>query len=376
MTEPLGVYVHVPFCRERCAYCDFAIVTGQERRVPEYEAALSAEIDVFAAHFGVRSADTIHFGGGTPSRVDPAVIARVLERLARAFAIGPGAEIALEANPEDVTVANLGAWRAAGINRVTIGLQALVPEGLLAIGRPNTVDEGRRAVETAAAAGLRSLGADLIFGRPGQTTAAWERELAQIAALPVDHLSLYALETDGRTPLVRSIERGATPAPDGDAAAEMYEAAVAALAAAGLPRYEVSNFARAGHRSRHNMKYWTDAPYVGFGPSAASYVEGARWIAPRRFTDYVPGPKVVPPADAEAYDPERRAGEAMVFGLRLADGIDLPRLSGRHGAGPVARRVPALERGVAAGLAWREGGRYGLTDRGFLLADEVFVELL
>lgn len=374
--EPLGVYVHVPFCGERCAYCDFAIITGQDRRAPEFVDALCAEIDAFVAWLGRRPADTVHFGGGTPSRLPAEGLVRVLERLRSAFDLAPAAEIALEANPEDVTGVQLARWRAAGITRLTVGVQALQDEGLRAIGRPGRAEEGRVALERAADAGFESLGADLIFGRPGQTEAAWRRELEGIVALPVQHVSLYALEIDGGTPLRREIERGTVPAPDDDRTAAMYEDAVRALGDAGLCRYEVSNFAREGHRSRHNVKYWTDRPYAGFGPSAASYVDGRRWIAPRRFTDYTRRPPAVPPPDAEPYDADRRAGEAMVFGLRLAEGIDLGDLSARHGAPAIERRVPVLERGVESGLLRRDGTRCALTDRGFLVADEVFVDLL
>lgn len=373
--SPLGVYVHVPFCRARCAYCDFAIVVGQPGRAPRYVAALAREAARFATAYGVRPADTLHFGGGTPSSIDPPLIGAATAALRDAFDLRPGAEIALEANPEDVTETSLAAWRAAGVNRLALGVQALVPEGLEALGRPGTVDQARRALRLARESGIASLAADVIFGRPGQQPEDWSEELDAIVALDVDHLSLYALETDAPTPLVRSIERGRVPPTDPDAMAAMYEMAVERLAAAGFARYEISNFARPGHESRHNLKYWTDRPYAGLGQSAASYVDGARWINPRRYPEYVASVEGAGP-EVEPYDADRRAGEALVFGLRRPAGIDLDQVAARHGAPAVARREPILEKGAAAGLVRLAGRQAALTDRGMLLADEVFVDLL
>ena len=373
----LGAYLHVPFCGQRCAYCDFAIVTGQDRRAPAFADALVAEIAAFATRFGVRPADTVYFGGGTPSRVPPALIGRAVAAVREAFALQPGGEISLEANPEDVTAESVAAWRAAGVNRLTIGIQSLTGEGLAALGRPGSAEDSLRAVAAAREGGIPSLGIDLIFGWPGQDPAGWAAELERAIGASPDHVSIYALETTSRTPLVRAIERGQLPRPDPDRAAEMYESAVEALAAAGLPRYEISNFARPGHESRHNLRYWRDLPYAGFGPSAASYVDGMRWTNPRRFSDYEAAARAgFPPVEAEPWDPDRRAGEALVFGLRTEAGVDLAPLAARYGEAPLAGREAALERAVRSGLARRDGSRVRLTGAGFLIADELFVDLL
>ncbi len=373
----LGAYLHVPFCGQRCAYCDFAIVTGQDRRAPAFADALVAEIAAFATRFGVRPADTVYFGGGTPSRVPPELIGRAVAAVREAFALQPGGEISLEANPEDVTAETVAAWRAAGVNRLTIGIQSLTGEGLAALGRPGSAEDSLRAVAAAREGGIPSLGIDLIFGWPGQDPAGWAAELERAIGASPDHVSIYALETTSRTPLVRAIERGQLPRPDPDRAAEMYESAVEALAAAGLPRYEISNFARPGHESRHNLRYWRDLPYAGFGPSAASYVDGMRWTNPRRFSDYEAAARAgFPPVEAEPWDPDRRAGEALVFGLRTEAGVDLAPLAARYGEAPLAGREAALERAVRSGLARRDGSRVRLTGAGFLIADELFVDLL
>lgn len=374
---PVGVYVHVPFCGQRCAYCDFAIVAGQDRRVPEFFRALDGEIEAFGARSPGRAAGSVYFGGGTPSRVPAAAITGTLAALRRAFALDRSAEISLEANPEDVTEEKLRGWLGAGLTRLTIGIQSMEDAGLAALGRPGSVAESLLAVARARAAGVASLGIDLIFGYPGQSLAGWREELERAIECGPDHVSIYALETTSRTPLVRRIERGEVLPSDPDLLAAMYEAGVERLEQAGLARYEISNFSRAGHRSRHNLVYWTDRPYVGFGPSAASYLEGARWTNPRRYSDYLAAAAAgTPPAESEPFDPGRRAGEAIVFGLRKVEGVDLAELAARYGEAAVAARRPGLARAERAGLAVREGTRWRLAARGFLIADELFVDLL
>ncbi|UCF66166.1 MAG: radical SAM family heme chaperone HemW [Acidobacteriota bacterium] len=391
--ELLGIYLHVPFCAQRCAYCDFAIVAGRSARIGEYFDALEVEIRASSRRLGTRSVDTIYLGGGTPSHVYPQQCRRLIRAVRDAFDVTTAAEISLEANPEDVTPEKLDAWLGAGVTRITIGLQALEDEGLQALGRPGSVEIGVRAVEYARAAAVESLGADLIFGRPGQTLESWRAELAGATELGLDHVSCYALETTSRTPLVRAIEKGRLPAPDPDLAALTYEHTVATLRQAGLARYEISNFARAGSESRHNLKYWLDQGYAGFGMSAASYVDGARWTNPRRLSDYVTSTgHGLERADAansgtageahgahrmfEPYDADRRAGEAIVFGLRLDRGVDLAEVSRRHGQRPVDRRRDVLAAGARRGLVEFDGVRAKLAERGRLLADELFVDLL
>ncbi len=375
--DPHGLYVHVPFCRERCAYCDFAIVTGRAERVPEYVDAVRREMRSFAERNGPVRVDTVYFGGGTPSHVDAAWIARVIQAVRELFSVEDPLDASLEANPEDVTPDRVRSWRRAGIRRVTIGVQALTDEGLASLGRPGSAADAVRAISVARGEGVVDVGADVIFGRPGQSLRSWSDELERLVDLDVDHWSCYALETTSKTPLALAIERGRTQRPDPDRQARMYERTVRVLADAGFARYEISNFARPGHESRHNVKYWRDEPYMGFGLSAASYVGGARWTNPRRLDEYVsfaregrPFPRVEP------YDPVRRAGEAMAFGLRTEDGVDLGRVQERHGEEAVAAHRDALARGIGHGLARQTGARVTLTERGRLLADEICVHLM
>ena len=371
-----GLYVHVPFCAVRCDYCNFAIVAGQDRRIPQFVEALSHEAALWGGRLPELRYDTLHFGGGTPSRLPGDRLARLIQILGSVFRLESGAEIALEANPEDVSVARVRDWRDAGVTRVTVGVQSRRSEGLRSIGRPGAIEDADNALSRLADGGIASVGVDLIFGRPEQSVTDWSLELSEMLELPFQHLSLYALETDGRTPLTLQIERGERQAPSSDDAAAMYEEALRQLQSAGFDHYEISNFALPGHISRHNLKYWIDAPYLGLGPSAASYVAGERWTQPPQFEDW----RLAVAADrfptVEPFDADRRAGEAMVFGMRALAGISIPELIVRYGNDPVMRRKPVFDRAVQQGLVIFERERVRLTTRGLLLADEVFVDLL
>lgn len=371
-----GLYVHVPFCAVRCDYCNFAIVAGQDRRIPQFVEVLSHEAALWGGRLPELRIDTLHFGGGTPSRLPGDQLARLIQILGSVFRLESGAEIALEANPEDVSVARVRDWRDAGVTRVTVGVQSRRSEGLRSIGRPGAIQDADNALSRLADEGIASVGVDLIFGRPGQSVTDWSLELSEMLELPFQHLSLYALETDGRTPLTLQIERGERQAPSSDDAAAMYEEALRQLQSAGFDHYEISNFALPGHISRHNLKYWIDAPYLGLGPSAASYVAGERWTQPPQFEDW----RLAVAADrfptVEPFDADRRAGEAMVFGMRALAGISIPELIVRYGNDPVMRRKPVFDRAVQQGLVIFERERVRLTTRGLLLADEVFVDLL
>ncbi len=373
----IGVYIHVPFCAYRCAYCDFAVVTGQLGRVEAYLAAVQREIGAFRRHWGPQTVGSVYFGGGTPSLLEPSAVARLLEAAAGLGTLETEAEISLESNPDDLSAERLAGLRKAGVTRLTVGLQAVDDRRLEALGRPLDAALGLEALERALDSGFVSVGADLIFGSPGQISDRWPEEIDAVLAVGPPHLSAYALETTSRTRLLRAVERGALPAPDPDQAATLYEVTCERLAAAGLERYEISNFARSGHRSRHNLLYWQDRPFVGFGPSAASYFAERRWTAPRRLSEYLrTAGRAAGGADVPPCSSDRLAGEALVFGLRLAEGIDLEAIERRHGAAAVARRRPVLERGVEAGLLLGEGNRFRLSSRGVLLADEIFVDLL
>ncbi len=374
--EPAGIYVHVPFCRARCAYCDFAIVVGRDDLAETWLAGILREL-------GDRSDEvagpvpSVHLGGGTPSRLDPRLVGELLAGIDRLAGLAPGAEIALEANPEDVTRERLAGWRAAGVTRLVVGIQATAERGLRVLGRRAPAAAGPPALRLARAAGFRSLGADLVIGWPGQEDRDLDADLDLLLGEGVDHVSCYMLEVDGDAPLARRIRRGDRPPPDPDRAADLYWRASDRLEAAGIRAYEVSNFARPGHESRHNLLYWTDGPFVGLGPAAASYVRGVRWTNPRDLPGWLAVlAREAPPVPRDPFDPDRRAGEALVLGLRRLAGVDLGRLAARYGRGAVEARREALRRGVRDGLLAREGDVVRLARRGRLLADEILVDLL
>jgi oxygen-independent coproporphyrinogen III oxidase len=274
------VYLHVPFCARRCSYCDFAIAVRRETPAAAYVGAVLQEWARRRSHPAWADSpqlDSIYFGGGTPSRLPGTAIAELVERLAADRPLAEGAELTLEANPDDVTPAAARAWRAAGVNRLSLGVQSFDDEILHWMHRTHNAAAVPAAVSAARAAGLNDISVDLIFGLPAELHRDWAADLERALALEPEHLSLYGLTTEPQTPLARWTERGLVrPADDGRYAAE-YLAAHAALSAAGYEHYEVSNACRPGRRARHNAAYWARAPYLGLGPSAHSSAAGERW---------------------------------------------------------------------------------------------------
>jgi oxygen-independent coproporphyrinogen-3 oxidase len=376
-TAPLGIYVHFPFCSVRCTYCDFPTVAGRDDRIGSYVDALIAEIRSMQLD-AVGCADTIFFGGGTPSRMSEGDAARVLEALRRRFDISENAEITLEGNPESLTKESLSGFRRSGITRISVGVQSLDDAVLERVGRAHDARSASDAVAFAREAGFPEVSLDLIAGLPGEDLTRWPDTVRQSAAMLPDHLSVYLLESDKDTPLGRAVRGGRTRIAGDDALAFVYEQTVAALDDAGFPLYEISNFARATHRSRHNLKYWTDAPYVGFGLGAHGYVLGGRRANRRDLDGYV-GAVLAgedPVTWSEPYDRERRIEEALFLGLRVVEGVDLEHLGARYDADLVTRHAAAWERGSEAGLIVWEGPRVRLTPSGRVRSNELFAELI
>lgn len=372
----IGIYVHVPFCSVRCSYCDFYLVAGRRASIPEFVRALSGEIEGTGPPLRGRRADSVHFGGGTPSLLSADDLDAVLRGLGRSFRLEAGAEIGLEANPEDVEPAWLDRIAAAGVNRICIGVQSLEEGMLRRMRRPHTAERALAAVADAVRSPVPGVGIDLMLGLPGQRSDRAVHDLERLIAMDVSHVSLYLLEIHGRTRLGREVDLGrASPMPD-DAAAGLYERASSVLSRAGFEHYEISNFARPGHRSRHNVKYWTDEEYAGFGPSAHSYVGGQRYSNAPDLRGYVRtgGAGIVRIEDRQTRTV--RGYEALCAGLRLREGVDLEALRSRYGAslpGPEDPRIaPLLERG----LVIREGARLRIAPSAFLVSNEILVDLL
>ena len=373
-----GVYVHWPFCAAKCPYCDF---NSHVRRVAPDQARFAAAFDAEMAHAaaltGPREVASVFLGGGTPSLMEPATVAAVLGSIACHWSLAPDAEITLEANPTSVEAGRFRGYRAAGVNRVSLGVQALDDAPLRALGRLHTAAQAVAAVEMARATFPR-LSFDLIYARPGQTVAAWEAELGHALALSADHLSLYQLTIEAGTPFFDLHARGRLVVPGDELSAEMFELTGAMTADAGLPRYEVSNHAEPGAESRHNLTYWRGHDWAGIGPGAHGRltVGGARLStaterAPEAWLNRVERhghgwTEEAPLSDAE------RADEMLVMGMRLAEGIDT------HAHAALAGRP--LDAGAEAmlareGLVVRKGSRLACTPAGMLVLDAVLAAL-
>ena len=364
----LGLYVHFPWCRHLCPYCDFPVaVTRGEPPHDAYLAAVQDELAERAPEVAGRRLVSIYLGGGTPSLWRPDCIAAVVAAGARALsADAAGLEVTIEANPADCTAARLTAWRAAGVNRVSIGVQSLDPGELVTLGRDHRMGDGAAALEAARAAGFRSVSADLILGVPGDAPAVLPAHALPIAS-GVDHLSVYELTIEERTIFGKRVRAGTLVPRDEDALAELYEAAHGALTGAGFDHYEVSSYARPGHRAVHNSLYWRGAEFLGVGVGAASFVRepgggGRRRTNVRSAPRYLAARGDARVAEITRSDAAELAADLVWLGLRTADGVAEDDLAGR------ADLVAWL---LGEGLATRAGGRLHPTLRGYLYADQV-----
>lgn len=362
--NPAGVYIHIPFCSSRCSYCDFATGIYQIEFAERYVRALLDEIR--SSQLSGAPVDTIYFGGGTPSLLEPQQLARILEVVHEQFEIDPNAEITLEINPGSATPAKLLEFRELGINRASFGAQTFDDRELAKLGRSHTAADARRTYHDLRAAGFANISFDLIAGLPGQTLTGWESNVDEALALRPEHLSFYLLEVHSGTPLAQHIERGIQPVPDEDLAAVMYESMLERAEAAGYEHYEISNLCSPGFQSRHNTKYWTGEPYFGFGCSAHSY-DGVsrRWSNERQVTEYVrlveEGLK--PLAEEHELTMQDLKSEALFLGLRLMRGVSLDLCKDYE---------PDLARFREAGLLELDGDHVRLTRNGALLSNEVF----
>jgi len=375
----LGLYIHVPFCSAICNYCNFNRGLFDADLKTRYVAALLREIEQLPlAHRSAEreGADTIYFGGGTPSLLDPDEVARIIAACGTAFDIAADREVTLEANPETVTTERLCAFRGAGVNRLSFGVQSLRDDELRRLSRLHDAGRARAAVAEARAAGFDNLSLDLMMWLPGQDTAQWLESVDGTIALAPDHLSLYLLEVYPNAPLKEEMARARwSQAPDEDAAA-MYLSALDRLDAAGYEQYEISNVARRcpeGRRSRHNLKYWSDGEWIGFGCGAHSTRDGARWKNVSSTEEYVrrlaSGQSTA--EDVRTLTPDERLGDALFTGLRLSEGINMDTIQARYGVDVWARFGAELEPFVDEGCLLHEGPRLRLTRRGMLLAHEV-----
>ncbi|MDP3718178.1 MAG: radical SAM family heme chaperone HemW [Acidobacteriota bacterium] len=369
---PIGLYLHIPFCAAICNYCNFNRGLHDEGLRRRYVEALVADIRSHAAS-GV-AADTIFFGGGTPSLLTPGEVARILTACRESFAVAVDAEVTLEANPESASAEALDGYRAAGVNRLSFGVQSFHDAELKRLGRLHSSATARLAVTRARAAGFDNLSLDLMMWLPGQSPADWLGSLDTLIDVGPDHASLYLLEIYPNAPLKDEMARaGWSVAPDDDAA-EMYLDGLGRLDRAGYEQYEISNVARADRRSRHNLKYWQEGEWIGFGCGAHSTYAGERWRTLNSTVEYVE--RIAAGADVRLdrrlLDPQERLEEALFMGLRLVEGLNLRAIQARHGVDIWARYGQDLATFVHAGLLVHEPGRrLALTRAGMLLANEM-----
>ena len=367
----LGLYIHIPFCSAICNYCNFNRGLFDPETKARYVDGLQLEIG--ESRFGGQAADTIYFGGGTPSLLAPHEVEGLIESCRRTFRLSSDAEVTLEANPEGVTVDALRAFRQAGVNRLSFGVQSFRGDELVRLSRLHSVERARVAYAEARTAGFDNVSLDLMMWLPQQQIDHWLDSVEQAITLSPEHLSLYMLEIYPNAPLRDAMARGAwSQAPDDDVA-EMYVGAMARLEEAGYLQYEISNVARPGRQSRHNLKYWTDGAWIGFGCGAHSTEGGIRWKNVAGTEEYLDclRRRVTPVVEVRRMTLDERMGDALFTGLRLNEGIDPYAIKARYGIDVLERYSEALAPFADAGLLDTSCGRLRLTRRGMLLAHEV-----
>jgi oxygen-independent coproporphyrinogen-3 oxidase len=369
---PLGLYIHIPFCEAKCTYCHFAIDPRRPdaARQERYLGAVLTEMT--EAEGGV--ADTLYLGGGTPSLMTAGRLERLVQEAKTRFRLPDGAEVTVEANPRDLDREGYRALVAAGATRLSLGVQSFDDGVLREMGRLHSATDSTRAVELARGAGFENVSLDLVLGWNGETQERWGRTLDAALALEPEHVSLYVLEIEGRTVLAHKRRHGRLVLPDDDRVADLYLETVDRLGSSGLGRYEISNFARSGFASRHNRKYWDEAPFLGFGMSAHSFRHGRRWWNLDRYATYCRSVEEGRGARSGQRVLTRleQAQEALFTGLRRVEGVDIETFQEQHGIDPSVEWAAALGEVARAGLVETVAGRLRLSDRGMLLSNEVF----
>ncbi len=374
------LYIHVPFCRRKCHYCSFysECVKGHESGLltADYARTVWNEIAYWSERLNLPNIESVFFGGGTPSLLSPDIVAKMIERVRRFFMVAPGAEISFEANPESIgAVGQLESLRQAGVTRLSIGVQSFDDRDLTVLGRLHSARQAREVFLAARRAGFDSINIDLMWGLPGQTVKSWLKVLDQACVLSPDHISAYCLTLDPGLPLTREVESGALSLPDDDVLSEMFVKTREKLANSGYDGYEIANFARPGHRCRHNIGYWRGEDYLGLGPGATSTINSLRWTNPPSLDIWQRNvnERVLP--EAETLCAETRSKERLMLGLRMSEGLDLSAwLKEWPGEEPASllALLPLLEE---QGLVLRSRERISLTVKGMLVSNLILERL-
>ncbi len=390
--SPLSLYVHIPFCETKCPYCDFNTYAGIERLIPDYVSALVHELSLWGKMLGRPEVATVFFGGGTPSYLPAGHVASILQTVRDCFALAPDSEVTLESNPGDFGEAKLAAYLERGVNRLSIGVQSLDDSLLRMLGRRHSAEQAVQAYTMALAAGFDNVSVDLMYGLPYQTEAAWRDTLRGVLELEPPHVSAYCLTLEEGTPMHRWVDSGQVAEPDPDLAADMYEHTERAMESAGYRHYEISNWARDGYESRHNLTYWRNQPYLGVGPGAHSYLGSFRFHNLRSPREYVrslqeaPAPavslagclsqqalgKVPVVEEVEPIDRRLEMAETLMMGLRLDVGVSIDEFAQRFDTTPQRAYGDTIDELLSLGLLERAAGHLRLTPRGRILGNEVF----
>lgn len=383
LDAPIGVYIHVPFCAHICPYCDFTTYAGKDQLIPNYVDAVVSELELRAGEANGRSAATIYLGGGTPSMLSPDQINSILNGVRNVLPVDADAEITMEANPNALSIEHLEGYRAAGVNRLSIGAQTFDRRGLRTLGRQHESTDVLTSLTDAHKAGFDRVNLDFIFGWPGQSQESWQRDLQQLIEMGdegPDHLSLYSLIVEPGTPYADAAARGILKIPDDDAAADLYEDAIHMLGDAGWDHYEVANWCREPNGySRHNAIYWQHGDYLGIGAGAFGTMNHNRvmnQLLPERYINELADGSL-PQSNTEVLDEQTARGETMMLGLRfLNDGVDEAAFMARHGESMRDVFGEPITRMTELGMLEPTGRGIRLTERGMMLANSVVAEFL
>ena len=375
--KPLGIYIHIPFCRSKCQYCDFYSIGGSRdpRLVDNYIQALMVHFKETGPRAADYLVDTVYFGGGTPSFFGADNLRRIFAELQHRFRVDRDAEISFEANPDSVSSGLLKKLRAEGFNRMSLGVQSDRDEMLQKLGRPHSYEQARNAVQLARACGFENISVDLMYGLPDQTAAQWEETLRHVLRLRPEHMSCYGLKVEEGTPLWEYKDEANLPSDE--VQAEMYLKTVDILETAGYRQYEISNFAKPGFESRHNLKYWMGDEYIGFGPAAASDFAGKRYTNNPDIQNYIRGilKQDVPIlSECDTVPPRERAGEYVMLRLRTTKGIS-PEEYEKNYLMPFEPLLDAIVPLAEKGLFVQDGDRWVLTPTGFLVSNQIIGRL-
>jgi oxygen-independent coproporphyrinogen-3 oxidase len=374
----LGLYVHIPFCVRKCAYCDFSSYEGLEAHVDDYVSALLAEAERVSEQVGARRLDTLYVGGGTPSVLTRAQVGTLLTGLRACFALRRDAEVTVEVNPDSLTAEKLAAFRKHGANRLSIGFQSLHDGHLRRLGRVHRARTALRSFSLAREAGFENISVDLMYAIPEQSLADWRRTIRRVTQLRPEHVSAYALTLEEGTPMQQDVAEGRVSLPSEDAVLAMADVGIELLEGAGYEHYEVSNFALPGRRSRHNQMYWRMEDCIGLGAGAHGYLDGCRWGNVGDPLEYMKRVRAGddPAAFRETLPPKKALGEALMLGLRMREGVELLQLQERFGIDPREHYEKELEDLQRLGLIELSDKRLRVRRAGLHLLDEVALRLV